>query len=401
MRKPRTRTAKVVKATKKFQKTGPFDWDKSSSEIQRDKFETQRKAAEERAAAPQSHLDSVDRLVSGLLKGYGPASMGVALTATFDLSALRAAQGALSADYEELATLYVEKRLTPLPLENRYRRLGYRNACSDDRQRDAMEWDFEEMGRPDLDFAIFGRYVCIALAKNFGWFIGSDKETIGIKKISAAEDPMASPAQLKSLAKKDPLQALAHGNCPVDLWKSLAAKHPFEAMESIARPLLLLENPNLWNELELANSSAWIGQYLRKLSERDQELFGIDCAEHVLSVYEQVHPGDARVRQANLRHRLYVLGGASKAELRAGFDLAQAAQNAARIGRAKQAAAAANTQLASFASQCAAEAMGSSVHYGLDHSAYLAERQWQWHRLLQYLRGEVSGYSKRSRTASR
>ena len=162
---------KIIRATKKFQKSGPFDWDKSSSEIQRAKFAAKREAAAEQAAAPQSVLDSVERLVRQLTRGDGAGINGIVINASCGLSALRTEHGALSADYEALAADYVEKRLLPLSLDNRYRRLAYGGACSDDRQRDAMLWDFELLHRDDLSARDFSRYVYVALAKSFGWFI--------------------------------------------------------------------------------------------------------------------------------------------------------------------------------------------------------------------------------------
>ncbi len=581
-RKPPNRTAKTVKASNKFAK-GPFDWDKSSAEKQREKFENQRKAAEDSAAAPQRALDNVDRLVAGLLRNVGPTSNGVTITASCDLGALRATYGPLSKVYEQLADAYVEKRLTPLPLENRYRRLAYQNACFDERQSDAMAFDFEEMAPPGLDFGPFGRYVSVALAKSFGWLIDGNRDgvgaqqspaqaaadphtppdelealyaaleknpkawlpydrkilallaknpntppymlmallpdftsqvldnpallliklerpdlwahlmktqpalwrklmyndifqarvlgpvifqvgrdvlekagfprrsvpafrliffqngfvasegyhgkttyvdwyqfahavfapgeaptyeefraacaaaqislsadqKVGAKKIPAKDDPTASAAQLKSLAKKEPLQALMHPNCPPEVWKPLAAKHPFEAMESPVLPLLLLENPALWGELEREHAEKWVDLAIRQLSERDQLLFASDCAQHVLFVFENENPGDKRVRQAIQVERLYACGAATKTELRDAFDVVHAAFRTARSVRAKMAVTAANTQLASYAAKCAAEARGSSIYYGQDYDIYQTERVWQWRRLLRYLRGEA------------
>jgi hypothetical protein len=176
--KPRQTTAKVIKAHKKFEKSGPFDWDKSSSEIQRAKFAAKRDAAEERAAAPTAQEYS-ERTFRGLIKDASGWGLTITINASCGLGGLRADHGALSADYEAMADAYVEKRLTCLSLENRYRRLAaWPDAYASTRERDAMIDDFEEFARPDLQFAVFSRYVYCSLAKSFGWTIEQKRQAV-------------------------------------------------------------------------------------------------------------------------------------------------------------------------------------------------------------------------------
>lgn len=100
------------------------------------------------------------------------------------------------------------------------------------------------------------------------------------------------------------IQALQHPDCATETWWRLAAKYPIEAMESVLYPLLLLEAPERWIELEERHMGQWIGDVLSRLPDRFSQLFGIDCAERVLHLYEREYSDGAAREALRLRHLL-------------------------------------------------------------------------------------------------
>ena len=102
---------------------------------------------------------------------------------------------------------------------------------------------------------------------------------------------------------------------------------------------------------------------------REWILFAADCAEHVLSVFEERYPEDDRPRLAIKAARDYVNGTITR-------DAADAAAYAA----ARAAAHAAAYAAANAASYAAADAA---------RTADASERQWQDERLAWYLTGEA------------
>jgi hypothetical protein len=96
---------------------------------------------------------------------------------------------------------------------------------------------------------------------------------------------------------------------------------------------------------------ATIGAAYPTWNERTARFFACDCAEHVLLLYEEKHPGDGRPRRA--------------------IELAR------RLARGD----AARQQLSAPAAAVASAAYGAA--------AYAAERRWQAERLAAYLKGEI------------
>jgi len=196
------------------------------------------------------------------------------------------------------------------------------------------------------------------------------------------KDPKASEAELRALLAKYPQAVLENPNCPAALWWELAGKHPFEAMKSSLYPLLTLECPERWATLETAHLGDW-GDWLRKgmsqLSEKDLRLFGIECAERVLPLFEKEHPTDKRPRQAIEVARKFTRGQATQKQLEHAHQLAIDASVPGSNAYEAAAAVRAVTSTPLFAAFYGALAVPVRD--------FAKERAWQWHRLLEYLRG--------------
>lgn len=208
-------------------------------------------------------------------------------------------------------------------------------------------------------------------------------------------DPTATAEELRAMAAYRPLVVINHPNCPVDIWWELAASRPLEAQASILYPLVTLEEPGRWDELEDKNIDDWIGQGVMRLPFGQGHALGADCVERVLPLYEAEFPGDLRPRQLNDMRRLVARGlstdagwkAAKAAAHRATLDatasgsvLAQSVAEAAETG---------NLRYAAVAVLRDQQKRGFIQWKTNINSLFLAERRWQWARLQQYLRGEV------------
>lgn len=111
---------------------------------------------------------------------------------------------------------------------------------------------------------------------------------------------------------------------------------------------------------------------------RTARLFAADCAERVLPIYERQVPGDDRPRLAVEAAQLFAMGLIGAKDLSAAWA-ADIAAAAAAVGDAACAARAAAWAAARDAARDA----------DADAAAWAAERDWQWHRLQQYLNGET------------
>lgn len=143
---------------------------------------------------------------------------------------------------------------------------------------------------------------------------------------------------------------------------------------------------------------------------RTARLFAADCAEHVLHLFEQQYPDDARPREAIAATRAFANGTISQEELAeagnaagdaawatawtaASCATAQAAQDAAWPGEdAVWVTAQAATQVAvwAMAEDAAGSAARGKVRTAARTKARAAERAWQTNRLFDYLEGVVS-----------
>jgi hypothetical protein len=96
-------------------------------------------------------------------------------------------------------------------------------------------------------------------------------------------DPLATPEEVRSLGN---LVALQHLNCPAAFWWQMAALYPLEAQKSPLYPLLMLEEPDRWVELEKQHVDSWIDAWLKFNAARERH-FLAKCAARVPHFAEQ------------------------------------------------------------------------------------------------------------------
>ena len=220
-------------------------------------------------------------------------------------------------------------------------------------------------------------------------------------------NPLASAAALRWLSEEDPRAALQHPNCPVELWWEIAAQHPIVAQESVLYPLLTLERPECWIELEKMHIDAWINHFCDLLSGQEELLLGAEYAERVLPIFERECPNEARPRTAISARRRFAEGKAIERE----WTNARIAAQQVNVlypcpsRHAARQAAVATSRISAWAiAQEASEAVAmntlpdalkieNETWHGNEicEAATYAEKQWQWRRLQQYLTGETDG----------
>jgi len=128
-------------------------------------------------------------------------------------------------------------------------------------------------------------------------------------------DPRATPEKIYWLRDQDPLAALQHPNCPVEMWWRLAADWPLEAPLSPAGQLFLLEEPARWEDLQRRKAPQWIGFYCKTLSATDERRFAIECATRVLSLAEYPLARDPFPRRALYLAKEFTYGRVQQAEI--------------------------------------------------------------------------------------
>jgi len=258
-----------------------------------------------------------------------------------------------------------------------------------------------------------------------------ERGTVGakkIKKVSAQADPMASPLDLFNLAQRRPREALAHPNCPPDLWWSLASRFPREAIQSPLWDFQLIENPALclelwnsivqvfpleamqsemWNEAQLGDAEhkrrlqwLWLELYTGKtshpwkppvLSLTERRLFAADCAERVLPVFEAAYPGELAPRRAIEAARKFAREEIDSDQLKSvrdkAFRVAEKVQQPTlrdgAVAWAAFAATAATWEPKAGAFEAAQHARSSSAYAVGDDGT--VELDWQTNKLLWYL----------------
>lgn len=212
---------------------------------------------------------------------------------------------------------------------------------------------------------------------------------------SIQQNPQATEAAIRTMAKKQPKKAVAHPNCPEDLWWKLAEDHPIEALSNPAIELFLLATPERWEALERDFMGNWITRSSRQLSAQDKRLFAADCAERAIPIYELDKPKDESLQEAIEVARAFATGNATMSRLEeVRVDLAGMLRNTFANTPSNIAIKAIMFAICSpislkFAAENAAGNASIAVSLAKGASADEAERRWQWLRLLQYLRGEV------------
>jgi len=230
--------------------------------------------------------------------------------------------------------------------------------------------------------------------------IGTQSE-LHARLVKAIGDPLASAGEVGELPA---LEALAHPNCPVEMWWKIAASNPVEAMRSVLYPLMLLATPERWVAMEEAHLRTWIEKAVRSLPLTAQHLFVCECIERVLPIWEAAYPCDGRIRAAWQVRRLFAEGKIKEA---AWVQLANEADHAAgmaiedsepdpkqRTGETEPAAASVAWAAATYAqwtapSDCARAVGKVAAGETPSRTAWFAardqERRWQWQRVQEYL----------------
>lgn len=213
----------------------------------------------------------------------------------------------------------------------------------------------------------------------------------GRKKVT--DDPLATPAQIEKLAKKDPLAALAHVNCPPDLWWRLAEYNPLAALHSPLFGLFALENPARWKDLEATHVADWLAQELRRIPDAMGQPLAADGLAHIARIVEEIPSQQKMFLEGLAVRRSYADGTAGL------LEFAQVLGNIkSRMGRvpshqhptgtlARWYAVAAASEMSpsdSLSKAAYAEAVwapGDPREYA---ERYRDAQLWQWHRLLAY-----------------
>ncbi len=195
--------------------------------------------------------------------------------------------------------------------------------------------------------------------------------------------------------------ALAEAECPAEMWWELAAQYPLEAMQSVLFPLLTLEAPERWAQLELDNAPEWARKATLRLANVPRDLLACDCLERALPIFENVWTKDERPRAA-LRARRYFAGNTSPfmpqplrealgAAEQAGYDAGWGAQG----GCVAMVAWASGQYTAYNTIRLSAKAIAQHAIQGFDHrsvtnntiadTAWKVESLWQYKQALHYL----------------
>jgi len=203
------------------------------------------------------------------------------------------------------------------------------------------------------------------------------------------------------------LEALAHPNCPSDLWWRLAKDLPMEAEASLLFPLLTLEEPDRWEETVHDNLERWLRTGQQRLAISQQHLFVADCAERALPFFERKWVYEKRPRKAIQMRRLFARGEATEEQLKEAKQDAKMMRNHAESVRTRKhqddydevraytenaaifAATASHGTLDEISRDAASAFFYDGERTGKGNAAWDVERRWQWKRLQQYLRGEI------------
>jgi len=226
-------------------------------------------------------------------------------------------------------------------------------------------------------------------------------EVGGRSRAEIIADPLATADEIQPLAEQDPIAALHHPNCPVELWWQLAVKHPMEAESSITYELMTLENPGRWPEMEQRRRVGWLEDGCQRLSKRECMLFAADCAERVLPLFEKMIKGDKGPRSAIEKARSEarsldpLLPQSYRDRMRRAHTSAyHAVEYRLSVSGAHWAAAAAyeaaNANDVSVLTPVIHLAIKLGEGVTRDRAAATEETHWQWTRIKQYLRGTAN-----------
>ena len=124
----------------------------------------------------------------------------------------------------------------------------------------------------------------------------------------------------------------------------------------------------------------------RTWNARTQRLFACDCAERVLPIFEETHPGVGHPRECIMVARKFALGQATKKEM-AEASSAAAAATASHYSSTSHGASAAGAAYYSSIAYAPVAATEAAYVAAASCSGSTAERVWQTERLFEYLEG--------------
>lgn len=165
------------------------------------------------------------------------------------------------------------------------------------------------------------------------------------------------------------------------------------------------DEPTVHDDTKVYGRKARLLYRYEAWNERTMRLFAVDCAEHVLHIFEEKYPDDTRPRKAIEAARAYLAGEIDETELEnaseakdvpwvsrvrwsawASWAAAWSARSAAWAARDARDSGDARTAIWAAASD-ARDAAGDNAGDAKD-AAEAAERAWQAGRLMEYARGE-------------
>lgn len=214
---------------------------------------------------------------------------------------------------------------------------------------------------------------------------------------SVVNNPNASSAEIFWLNSQGRgALAVQHPQCPESLWWELARYHPLEAVRSPLHPLMLLENPAAWLDMELRCAWQWVNKVLERnqLVPARQWQWGADCAEHVLPLFRSDIPRDLTLlNDAIVAIREFGRGEIDQDELRHVSQLIKAMLRMPQTwaGTVSRLVASTVLEAAQRDPVVVASRAQDAVHAALIQQNYqppMKESVWQWRRLLWYIEAE-------------
>jgi len=189
---------------------------------------------------------------------------------------------------------------------------------------------------------------------------------------------------LEWMSPQQRLDVIADPECEAEKWWEVAAYCPLAAQASALYPLLTLEAPGRWLEMETLCISAWIKDAVATLSTRAKMLFEIECADRI---FLYTGPDDVQLRAWLAVWSLFAAGQATAAAWK------DAKSRLVNSGAWNSHTNEANGSAKVVASRAIGWSPRDKGQVDLTSPAYqaaeLAEQRWQWHRLQEYLRGEA------------
>ncbi len=195
----------------------------------------------------------------------------------------------------------------------------------------------------------------------------------------------------QSISDAQLVAALSDPECPTSLWWEGAIKFPLIVMASPLFPLLTLEQPDRWLQLEEVYANMWMQVEWPRLARFMQLSLQADCAERCLPFFAQ--EADAKWLLESIWMRRQQAAGTLPEfwDEEVTLSAAWTSQDDMKTDAAKYAARAAGWSLTQPALEHAAMSCACARdNSGLPSQAarnveYARERVWQWHRLLFYL----------------